>query len=145
MNIQSLGSTGSASQARQAFAERSNAAPTSNAAGVAALVNSRNGVEDSEPASAVETSKAVEKAGAAPTLEEVTKAVENINKSLQSKTLQAFSQDLEFSVDSDTERMVVKVVDRKTKEVIRQIPSEETLEIAKSIDTFRGLLIRQQA
>jgi flagellar protein FlaG len=92
------------------------------------------------PAAAVETRVAVEKAAPVPTLEQVNQAVSNINKSLQT-----LSQDLEFSVDHDSNRTIVKVIDQKTKEVIRQIPSPETLEIAKALDTVKGLLIRQTA
>lgn len=53
--------------------------------------------------------------------------------------------DIQFSLDSDSGRTVVKVIDRTTKEVIRQLPSQEALEIAKALDRFQGLLIKQQA
>jgi flagellar protein FlaG len=89
---------------------------------------------------AVETAAAVEKAAPVPSQEQVKAAVENINKSLQS-----LSQDLVFSVDSDSNRTIVKVVDQKTKEVIRQIPTPEALEISKALDTVQGLLIKQTA
>jgi flagellar protein FlaG len=92
------------------------------------------------PAVATETSAAVQKAAPAPTLEQVNQAVSNINKSLQT-----LSQDVVFSVDNDSNRTIVKVVDQRTKEVIRQIPSPEALEIAKALDTVQGLLIRQTA
>jgi flagellar protein FlaG len=92
------------------------------------------------PATALETRAAVEKAAPAPSLEQLTHAVSNINKSLQT-----LSQDLVFSIDNDSNRTIVKVVDQKTKEVIRQIPSPEALEIAKALDTVQGLLIRQTA
>jgi flagellar protein FlaG len=92
------------------------------------------------PAAAADTAIAVEKAAPAPTLEQVTQAVSNINKSLQT-----LSQDLVFSVDNDSNRTIVKVVDQKTKEVIRQIPTPEALEIAKALDTVKGLLIKQTA
>ncbi|MFZ6658626.1 flagellar protein FlaG [Undibacterium sp. TJN19] len=72
--------------------------------------------------------------------EEVTKAVDEINKSLQ-----VSSQNLEFSVDHDAKEVVVKIVDQQTKQVIRQIPTEEALEIAKSLDKLQGLLIKQTA
>ena len=52
---------------------------------------------------------------------------------------------LEFSLDDDSERMVVRVVDTTTKEVIRQIPSEEMLAIAQALDKIQGLLIKQKA
>ena len=42
--------------------------------------------------------------------------------------------------------MVVQLIDQKTKEVLRQIPSKEALDIAKSLDdTSKGLLIKQTA
>lgn len=67
-------------------------------------------------------------------------SLRNINKSMQ-----VLSQELEFSIDPDTDRTVVKVVDQRTKEVIRQMPSVEALEIAKALDRLQGLLIRHQA
>lgn len=53
--------------------------------------------------------------------------------------------DIQFNVDNDSGKTVVKVVDRGTQEVLRQIPSEEALEIARALDRFQGLLIKQQA
>ena len=55
------------------------------------------------------------------------------------------SNAIEFSMDEDTGETVVKVVDTATKEVIRQIPSEEMLNIAKALDKIQGLLIKQSA
>ncbi len=40
---------------------------------------------------------------------------------------------LNFSVDEESGKPVVKVIDFETKEVIRQIPSEEVLTMAKAI------------
>lgn len=74
------------------------------------------------------------------TREQVNQAVEALNK-----TVQASSQNLEFSVDKDMSVVVVKVVDQQTKQVLRQIPTEEALEIAKSLDKLQGLLIKQTA
>jgi flagellar protein FlaG len=76
-----------------------------------------------------------------PSLAQVTQAVNSINKAMS-----AMSQNLEFSVDSDSQRTIVKVVDQQTKEVLRQIPSLEALEIAKALDhAMQGMLIRQKA
>ena len=76
----------------------------------------------------------------AASADDVNKAVAEINKSLQQS-----SQNLEFSVDHDSKEVVVKIVDQQTKQVIRQIPTEEALEIAKSLDKLQGLLIKQTA
>ena len=94
----------------------------------------------SAPAAPVESNSAAQKAAFAPTKQQVDEAVANINKSLQT-----LSQDLEFSVDEDSNRTVVKVIDQKTKEVIRQMPTPEALEIAKALDKVKGLLIKQTA
>ena len=40
---------------------------------------------------------------------------------------------------------MVKVIDRETEDIIRQIPSQEMLDLAKALDKLQGLLIRQKA
>ena len=55
------------------------------------------------------------------------------------------AQNLRFSIDQDIGRTIVKVVDASTDEVIRQIPSEEIVAIAKAMDKLQGLLIKQEA
>lgn len=67
-------------------------------------------------------------------------AVKEINQVIRS-----FSRNLEFTVDEATRKTIVKVVDTDTGEVIRQIPSEETLTIARALDQLQGLIIRQKA
>ena len=59
--------------------------------------------------------------------------------------VQNFQRDLQFSIDKESDRVVVKVVDSETQEVIRQIPSEETLRIAKNLDSPESLILREQA
>ena len=71
---------------------------------------------------------------------QVRQAVEAI-----AKTIQSLSSNLEISVDEDSGRSIVKVIDKETHELIRQMPSEEVLAIAKALDKFQGLLIQQQA
>ena len=53
--------------------------------------------------------------------------------------------DIEFSIDEDSGQTVVKIVDRATKNVIRQMPSEEMLELAEALDKLQGLFIKQKA
>lgn len=70
---------------------------------------------------------------AAPAAEEVSaqelaQAVERINSHIQN-----LQRSLQFSVDEELGRTVVKVLDSETEEVIRQIPSEEVLTIARNI------------
>ena len=93
------------------------------------------------PATAVETVAAVKGPANVPTSEQLKEAVSQLNKASQDK-----SQGLEFSIDNDSKRTVVKVIDQTTKEVLRQIPTPEALEIAKALESkssTAGLLIQQ--
>lgn len=83
---------------------------------------------------------AVQAVSVMPKPDEIRNSVNKINN-----TIQSFSRDLEFSVDESTGMSVVKVVDTRTKEVIRQIPSEEVLAIAKALDKLQGLLLKDEA
>ncbi|HTO18356.1 MAG TPA: flagellar protein FlaG [Pseudomonas sp.] len=51
---------------------------------------------------------------------------------------------LKFSIDEDTGRTVVKVIARQSGEVIRQLPSEEALELAKRLQDAGSLLFSKQ-
>jgi flagellar protein FlaG len=52
---------------------------------------------------------------------------------------------LNFILDKDTGNTIVKVIDRDTDKLIRQIPTEEAVALAKSLDRMQGLLINDQA
>lgn len=54
-------------------------------------------------------------------------------------------QTIQFSIDQESERIVVRVVDTTTQEVLRQIPNEEVLAITRTLDKLQGLVIRQTA
>jgi len=75
-----------------------------------------------------------------PSRDQLNKAVSELNQSPRIK-----SQNLQFSIDEDSKRTVVKVIDQETKEVLRQIPTKEALEIAKSFEMAKGQLIDQSA
>ena len=92
-------------------------------------------------ATPVETADPVKPSAQVPSMEQLTQAVKNINKAMETR-----SQGLEFSIDSDSQRIIVKVIDQKTKDVIRQIPSEDALQIAHALEQAQsGLLISQKA
>ena len=75
-----------------------------------------------------------------PSRQELDKAVKAVNEFVGS-----VNNSLKFSVDEDTGQTVVKVIDNATKEVIKQVPSKEMLEIAKALDNLKGLLVQQKA
>lgn len=60
--------------------------------------------------------------------EELDKTISQLNDSLQN-----VQRNLEFSIDSDVGKIVINVRDKETDEVVRQIPSEEVLQLAKNL------------
>jgi flagellar protein FlaG len=73
---------------------------------------------------------------------QVEDAVQKINETVKSLNQ---SVGLEFSTDEDTKIRLVKLVDTNSKEVLRQIPTEEVVTIAKALDKLQGLLVRDKA
>ena len=90
----------------------------------------------SAPAASDVPADAVEEA----TPEQIETAVKEVNASLQSRSIS-----LQFEVDKDTDKLIVKVVDLSNGEVIRQIPSEEVVRIARVMGKAPGVLVSQQA
>ena len=70
---------------------------------------------------------------------QVKRMVDSLNQ-----TMGEMKSDLVFSVDDDTGLKLVKVVDRQTKEVIRQIPNEEMVRFVKVMDELRGVLMKDK-
>jgi flagellar protein FlaG len=52
---------------------------------------------------------------------------------------------LSFEVYDKTGELVVKVINRDTQEVIRQIPSEELLRLHDKLEELRGVLFNDKA
>lgn len=109
---------------------QSTAAPTSRQATSAAP--ERTGIA-LEPTAAPQNNNPIDK-------EELNSAVKDVRKFIDT-----FATQLDFSVDDDSGKTVVKVIDIETQELIRQIPSREMLEIAKALDNFKGLFVREKA
>lgn len=72
--------------------------------------------------------------------QELENAVKQVNDFLK-----PINNSIQFNLDDDTGKTIVKVIDLATKDVIRQFPSEEMLSIAKAIDKMKGLLVQQKA
>jgi flagellar protein FlaG len=97
----------------------------------------RTDVPISAKASETETNKVNEKKTQPEALES---AVEKVQKFISTTT-----SDVQFSIEANSGDAVVKVIDRATKELIRQIPSSEMLAMAQALDRLQGVLVKQQA
>jgi flagellar protein FlaG len=53
--------------------------------------------------------------------------------------------DISFSIDEASGVQVVKIMDRQSKEVIRQFPSEEAIRIAQALDQLQGVFVKEKA
>ena len=58
---------------------------------------------------------------------------------------QNLQRSLQFSIDESSGRTVIRVVDRETQEVIRQIPEQEVLALAARLKTSAGVLVQDEA
>jgi flagellar protein FlaG len=52
---------------------------------------------------------------------------------------------LQFEIDPDLHRVIVKIMNGESGEVIRQIPPQEVLDLARNFQASTGLLLKQQA
>ncbi|MCQ4269830.1 MULTISPECIES: flagellar protein FlaG [Pseudomonas] len=101
-----------------------------------------SGKASSEAVTSVATGKAENAVSAGESIDrgELDSAVASMQNYAQS-----IKRNLDFHLDDSSGRVVVQVVASDSGEVIRQIPSEEALELAANLDGMRSLLFREQA
>ena len=99
------------------------AAKSANATTVAATSSTDNQAASTAPVSSAELKKSVD-------------AINNFINSDNS---------VNFSIDHDSGKVVIKIVDSQTNTVLRQIPSVEVLAVAKDLAKLQGLLINDKA
>ena len=75
-----------------------------------------------------------------PSRDEVEDAVSRLSKFVAPN-----QSEINFSVDESSGVRVVKIIDRNSNEVIRQMPSEEAVALARALDKLQGLLIKDKA
>ncbi|WP_415886874.1 flagellar protein FlaG [Neptuniibacter sp. QD37_6] len=73
-------------------------------------------------------------------VEKLEAAIDRLNEMMKDG-----QRSLNFSVDTASEKVVVQVKDVSTNQVIRQIPNEEALRFAESLDRMMGLIFNQEA
>ncbi|MDF2541058.1 MAG: hypothetical protein K0S47_776 [Herbinix sp.] len=70
---------------------------------------------------------------------QIKNAVSNFNNQMKHARTRC-----EFSYHEETKRVSIKVIDKDTEEVIREIPPEETLEMVEKMWEVAGLLIDER-
>lgn len=59
--------------------------------------------------------------------------------------VQSVQRDINFNVDDSSGRVVINVTEATSGEVIRQIPSEEALQLSENLAEIRSLLFKAEA
>ncbi len=94
----------------------------------------------SQAVTVVETARPSESVQATPSAQALNETVSRLNEAVQ-----VVKRDLQFRVDDESGRTVITVLDSETEEVIRQIPPEQVLTLAKNIESLKGLLFTAEA
>ncbi|MBN2325404.1 MAG: flagellar protein FlaG [Spirochaetes bacterium] len=55
-----------------------------------------------------------------------------------------FKRRLDFKIDDETNRVVVKVIDTETNKVVKEIPPEQLVRLAAKIQEMIGLLVDEE-
>lgn len=71
------------------------------------------------------------------TNDQIRKAVEQLNKSMG-------NSEAVFGIHEDTNRVTIKIVDKTTKEVIKELPPEKTLDMIARVWDMAGILVDER-
>lgn len=69
--------------------------------------------------------------------EQIRKAVEQMNKKMQ-------SSEALFGIHDETNRLTIKIVDKETKEVLKELPPEKTLDLIAKAWELAGLMVDEK-
>jgi flagellar protein FlaG len=92
-----------------------------------------------------------EKKDGEKTLQHIVSEQEHLRELLEKSEFYVRGADISFTKDEESDRTVIEIVDKETGDLIRKIPNEEILRIAKNIDDFlefhneKGLAIDDEA
>lgn len=73
----------------------------------------------------------------APSNETVKRTVDNLNKNMS-------DTEAVFGIHDGTNRVTIKIVDKKTKEVIKEFPPEKTLDMIEKVWEMAGIMVDEK-
>ena len=79
-------------------------------------------------------------------LQKETRSTDEIHKDIEviNNQLKAMNRTIEFSIDSSSKDIVIRVMDKESGELITQIPSEGILRLREHIDEMIGLIVEKK-
>ena len=72
-----------------------------------------------------------------PSLDQIRKAVDDLNKKMS-------NSEAIFGIHDKTNRVTIKIVDKKTKEVIKELPPEKTLDMIAKVWEMAGIMVDEK-
>ncbi len=72
-----------------------------------------------------------------PSLDKIRKAVDDLNKKMS-------NSEAIFGIHEKTNRVTIKIVDRQTKEVIKELPPEKTLDMIAKVWEMAGIMVDEK-
>lgn len=96
--------------------------------------------QDAQVRAAEEQARAREAADAAKAQEIAEEVASGLNE-----LVHELHRELRFSVDDDSGETIIKVIDRETDEVVRQIPSDEVVRLRKRLEEAAGVIFQDSA
>jgi len=72
------------------------------------------------------------------TNDQIKKAVEQLNKKMSANS------EAVFGIHEDTNRVTIKIVDKDTKKVIKELPPEKTLDMIAKVWELAGILVDER-
>lgn len=70
-------------------------------------------------------------------LDKIRKAVDDLNKKMS-------NSEALFGIHEETNRVTIKIVDKQTKEVIKELPPEKTLDMIAKVWEMAGLMVDER-
>jgi flagellar protein FlaG len=102
------------------------------------MLSPRQRLDDALEVLSAPGSQLSENQQAEPTAGELVEPIQRINEVMRERGI-------EFEISEDLSRVITRVVDRDSGDVIRQIPAEEVIRIAEQLQEMRGRFISLEA
>lgn len=72
-----------------------------------------------------------------PRMENLKKAIEDLNKKME-------NSEVLYGIHEGTDRVTIKIVDRQTKEVVKELPAEKTLDMIAKVWEMAGIMVDEK-
>ena len=82
--------------------------------------------------------------GEQSTSDQIRKSKEQINKSVEQINKKMSNSEVQFGIHDKTNRITIKIIDKETKEVIKELPPEKTLDMIAKAWELAGILVDEK-